>query len=174
QEEALSISDRLAVMHAGRVSQVGTPDEIYQEPASVRVADFIGQANFLSCRVAQDASTIRLSFASGDEVTVSGAPPRLAGFDRAEGVLFVRPEHARIFPPGRPNSVRGRVLVILYLGAQVRYFVEVPGSPAGRQFQVDADRRIPGVKEGDPVSLTFEWDGARLFPADQLDQLATV
>ncbi|MCX7028538.1 MAG: ABC transporter ATP-binding protein, partial [Spirochaetes bacterium] len=91
QEEALSISDRLAVMHAGRVSQVGTPDEIYQEPTNVRVADFIGQANFLPCRVARDAGAIRLSFASGDDVTVSGVPPRLAGFDRADGMLFVRP-----------------------------------------------------------------------------------
>jgi iron(III) transport system ATP-binding protein len=174
QEEALSISDRLAVMHAGTVSQVGTPDEIYQEPASIRVADFIGQANFLTCGVCRAGSSVTLRFPSGDEITAHDAPPRLHDFDRAEGVLFVRPEHARILAPGSTGAVRGRVLVILYLGSEVRYFLEVPGSPAGRQFQVDADRRIAGVKEGDAVSLSFEWDGARLFPADQLDQLATV
>jgi iron(III) transport system ATP-binding protein len=173
QEEALSISDRLAVMHAGTVSQVGTPDEIYQDPASIRVADFIGQANFLTCRVSRTGSSVTLRFPSGDEITAHDAP-RLGGYDRAEGVLFVRPEHARILAPGSTGAVRGRVLVVLYLGSEVRYFLEVPGSPAGRQFQVDADRRITGVKEGDAVSLSFEWDGARLFPADQLDQLATV
>jgi ABC-type Fe3+/spermidine/putrescine transport system ATPase subunit len=173
QEEALSISDRIAVMHAGAVSQIGTPDEIYQEPASVRVADFIGQANFLPCRVSRTGSSVSLRFASGDEVSAHDAP-RLAGFDHAEGVLFVRPEHARLIPAGSPAAVRGRVLAILYLGSEVRYFLEVPGSPAGRQFQLDADRRMPGVKEGDAVSVGFAWDSARLFPADQIDQLATV
>jgi ABC-type Fe3+/spermidine/putrescine transport system ATPase subunit len=174
QEEALSISDRLAVMHAGKVSQVGSPDEIYQEPASIRVADFIGQANFLPCRISRAGPSVNLRFASGDEITAHDAPPNLRGFNRADGVLFVRPEHARILAPGSAGAVHGRVLAVLYLGSEVRYFLEVPGSPAGRQFQVDANRRIPGVKEGDAVSLSFEWDGARLFPADQLDQLAAV
>ena len=174
QEEALSISDRLAVMHAGTVSQVGTPDEIYQEPASVRVADFIGQANFLPCRVSRSGSSVTLRFSSGDEIPAHDAPPQIVGFDRAEGVLFVRPEHVRILPPRTAGAVRGTVLAILYLGSEVRYFLEVPGSPVGRQFQVDADRRIAGVKAGDSVSLSFAWDSARLFPVDQLDQLATV
>jgi ABC-type Fe3+/spermidine/putrescine transport system ATPase subunit len=174
QEEALSISDRIADMHAGKVSQVGTPDEIYQEPASVRVADFIGQANFLPCRVCRSGPAVTLRFPSGDEVTAESAPPSMGGFAHAEGLLFVRPEHARILPSGSAGAVRGRIQAILYLGSEVRYFLEVPGSPAGRQFQVDADRRIAGVKEGDPVSVSFAWDGARLFPADQLDQLATV
>jgi ABC-type Fe3+/spermidine/putrescine transport system ATPase subunit len=173
QEEALSISDRIAVMHAGAVSQIGTPDEIYQEPASVRVADFIGQANFLSCRVSRRGSSLTLGFPSGDEIS-SDDVPRLAGFDHSEGVLFVRPEHARLGTPGSGGAVRGTVLAILYLGSQVRYFVDVAGSPGGRQFQVDADRRMPGVKQGDPVAVSFEWDSARLFPSSQLDQLATV
>jgi iron(III) transport system ATP-binding protein len=173
QEEALSISDRIAVMHAGKVSQVGTPDEIYQEPACVRVADFIGRANFLPCRVSRTGSSVSLRFPSGDEVSAHDAP-RLAGFDHPEGVLFVRPEHASIHPPGGTAAVRGTVLAILYLGSEVRYFLEVPGSPAGRQFQIDADRRMPGVKGGDPVSVSFRWDSVRLFPTEQLDQLATV
>ena len=101
--------------------------------------------------------------------------PRVSGdFDGGDAVLFVRPQHARILAPGSADAVRATVLAILYLGSEVRYFLEVPGSPAGRQFQVDADRRIPGVKEGDAVAVAFAWDGARLFPAGQIDQLATV
>ncbi len=103
QEEALSISDRIAVMHAGKVSQVGTPDEIYQAPSSIRVADFIGQANFLPCRVSHDGPSVTLRFPSGDEATARDAP-QLGGFGHAEGVLFVRPEHVRILPPGAEGS----------------------------------------------------------------------
>jgi len=174
QEEALSISDRIAVMHAGSVSQVGTPDEIYQEPANVRVADFIGQANFLPCRISRDGSTVRLRFEGGDALVPSDAPEAVRAFEHGEGVLFVRPEHALVLPPGATGAVRGKVVAILYLGSEVRYFLEVPGSPAGRQFQVDADRRIAGVREGDPGSGSFDWTGARLVPGEQLDQLATV
>jgi iron(III) transport system ATP-binding protein len=174
QEEALSISDRLAVMHAGTVSQVGTPDEIYQEPASVRVADFIGRANFLPCRVQRGGSLLALRLPSGDEVTTNAAPARLSRFEGNEAMLFVRPEHARILPAGRVDAIRGRVAAILYLGSEVRYFVDVPGSPSGRQFQVVTDRRVAGIREGDAASLTFAWEAARLFPADQIDQLATV
>jgi len=174
QEEALSISDRIAVMHAGSVSQVGTPDEIYQEPANVRVADFIGQANFLPCRISRDGSTVRLRFEGGDALVPSDAPEAVRAFEHGEGVLFVRPEHALVLPPGATGAVRGKVVAILYLGSEVRYFLAVPGSPAGRQFQVDAGRRIAGVREGDSVSVSFDWTGVRLFPGDQLDQLATV
>ena len=180
QEEALSISDRIAVMHAGRVSQIGTPDEIYENPGSVRVADFIGQANFLDCRVLGPAQAARLRLPSGDETPL---PPVLAPFAPSDGeaILFVRPEHLHIRPPGTAQAqpgqpalpaLRARVRTILYLGTQVRYFVQLLSQNRSREILVDEKRRIPGVREGSEVTVGFSWDSIRLFPHQQRDQLA--
>jgi len=188
QEEALSISDRIAVMHAGKVSQIGTPDEIYENPNCVRVADFIGQANFLFCRVLRQAESTRLRFPSAEEMPLP-ADSRLwesfLGEPDGEAILFVRPEHLRIHPPVEgqeplgqeplglgPLGLRGRVRTILYLGTQVRYFLELFSESSPKEILVDEKRRIPSVREGSTVTVGFQWDGARLFPMPQRDQLA--
>ena len=147
QEEALSISDRIAVMHAGQVSQVGTPDEIYQEPASVRVADFIGQANFLPCRVSRAGSSVTLRFSSGDEIASHDATAARRLRPRRRGAL--RAARARTHPsPGQrgtpcaagswPSSTSGP-----RSGTSSR----CPGSPVGPAVpgrRGPADRRREG------------------------------
>ena len=106
QEEALSIADRIAVMAAGRIEQVGRPKEIYAAPRTQFVADFIGIANFLACRVVSAADglvdweglTLRVpadGLRDGDRVMVSVRPEKLAitgppegggGWNRLDGV----------------------------------------------------------------------------------------
>ncbi len=182
QEEALSISDRIAVMHAGRVSQIGAPDDIYENPGSVRVADFIGQANFLPCRVLRRDGGALLRFPSGEETPLRAGvplPANLANPAEGESILFARPEHLHIAGPAGPahgpqsaQGLRGRVRTILYLGTQVRYFVEVFAADSAREVLVDEERRIPGVREGSEVAVGFQWDSVRLFPPEQRDQLA--
>ena len=173
QEEALSISDRIAVMHAGKASQVGTPDEIYEDPNSIRVAAFIGQANFLECRVKkQGRGSLVLTFPSAEKITLKGISNRLWDFPYPDGVLFLRPNHMEIFPmPGKGNTLRGEVKFILYLGSVVRHFIEVFQDTAPQELLVDTDRRIKGVYEGEEVALGFHVDDIRLFPPDQKDQL---
>jgi ABC-type Fe3+/spermidine/putrescine transport system ATPase subunit len=170
QEEALSISDRIAVMHAGRVSQIGTPDEIYENPGSVRVADFIGQANFLPCRVLRGDGAASLRFPSGEE---SRLPAGIAAAESAEGeaIVFVRPEHLHIQGDQGAGGLRGRVRTVLYLGTQVRYFVEVFAASSPREVLVDEKRRIPGIREGSEVRVGFHWESVRLFSPEQRDQL---
>jgi len=164
QEEALSISDRIAVMHAGRVSQVGTPDEVFDDPVSVRVADFIGQANFLPCRVERSADAVRLSFPSGETAVVSGEH-RLRDLGEPEGLLFLRPRHLSLSRPGTgPAGLKGRVQNVLYLGSQVRYYVELFPSSSPREVLVDEERRVGGVEAGGEVTVVPRWEGARLFP----------
>jgi ABC-type Fe3+/spermidine/putrescine transport system ATPase subunit len=175
QEEALAISDRIAVMHAGRISQVGSPDEIYEDPSCVRVADFIGQANFLSCQVSRQRGTSALRFPSMEEVPLPEGLPH-ERFPEGDAILFVRPEHLRIRPiTGAEDlqqpGVRGRVRTILYMGTQVRYFLEVFSEAFAREILVDERRRLPGVGEGSAVRVGFQWEGTRLFPAEQRDQL---
>jgi ABC-type Fe3+/spermidine/putrescine transport system ATPase subunit len=173
QEEALSISDRIAVMHAGKVSQIGTPDEIYEEPNSIRVADFIGQANFLECTLKQQGKgSLVLTFPSGEKISLDSTPSLLSDFPHSKGVLFLRPEQMEVIPePGRPNTLGGKVKSILYLGSVVRYFIEVFQHTTAQEVLVDEDRRIKGVREGDEVGVVFRGDDVRLFPPDQKDQL---
>jgi ABC-type Fe3+/spermidine/putrescine transport system ATPase subunit len=175
QEEALSISDRIAVMHAGLVSQIGTPDEIYENPDSVRVADFIGQANFLDCLIARDGAAARLRLGSGE----CPMPPGVAhaGVSGGEAVLFVRPEHLHLRPVEGadgpcPAVLRGRVRTVLYLGTQVRYFLQVAGQSLRKEVIVDEKRRVAGVREGADVRVAFDWESVRLFPREQRGQLA--
>ena len=127
QEEALAISDQIAVMHDGKVSQIGTPDEIYENPDSIPVADFIGQANFLKCSViSENNESLVIAFPSAEKICLDRNLNEFSGFSHPDGVLFVRPERIEITPqPDTPNSLKGMVKHILYLGSLARYFIEV-------------------------------------------------
>jgi ABC-type Fe3+/spermidine/putrescine transport system ATPase subunit len=172
QEEALSISDRIAVMHAGKVSQVGSPDEIYENPNSIRVADFIGQANFLDCTVDGGDGAPLLTFRSNEEISLSESSGNIRSFRDKEGILFVRPEQMEISSnPDHPNSLRGEVKVVLYLGSVVRYYVEIFQSNSPQEILIDQDRRVAGIGAGDPVAVIIHGQEAKLFPTEQKQQL---
>jgi iron(III) transport system ATP-binding protein len=174
QEEALSISDRIAVMHAGKVSQIGSPDEIYENPISIRVADFIGQANFLACTVRGDGNPL-LSFRSNETITITNSSGNIQSYQDREGILFVRPEQMEISgDPNHPNSLRGEVKVILYLGSVVRYYIEIFQNHEPQEILVDQDRRVRGVETGDPVAVLVHGQEAKLFPTEQKRQLEKV
>jgi len=169
QEEALSISDRIAVMHAGKVSQTGSPDEIYENPSSISVADFIGQANFLKCSVKRQSSeSLVLTFPSGEKIFLDRALEKFSNFFHPKGVLFVRPERIEVIKEsGRPNSLRGIVKRILYLGSLVRYFIKIFQHTAPQEILVEKNRRIKGIRSGDEIALVFHGDDVRLFPSDE-------
>jgi len=127
QEEALTLSDRIAVMEGGEIIQVGTPTEIYERPRSRFVSDFIGVSNFLPGRVvAREEGVVtvetdggmRLVAAAGTEVAI-GAPVELA----------VRPEKIRIgaTPGAARNGFRGTVERVVYLGCVTYYHVRLNG-----------------------------------------------
>jgi ABC-type Fe3+/spermidine/putrescine transport system ATPase subunit len=171
QEEALSISDRIAVMHAGRVSQVGSPDEIYENPNSIRVADFIGQANFLDCAIRRDGAPV-LTFRSNEEISLSDSSGSILEFSHMEGILFVRPEQMEVAAePDQANTLKGEVKVILYLGSVVRYYVEIFQNDSPQEVLIDQDRRVPGVGVGDQVAVIIHGQEAKLFPSEQKQQL---
>jgi ABC-type Fe3+/spermidine/putrescine transport system ATPase subunit len=120
QEEALSLSDRVAVMRDGRVLQVAPPKELYERPAGRFVADFVGTNNFLpgTCR---DTAAGRV--AETVIGAVRGAPnPRVGPGDRC--VVAVRPENIAL-GAGSENTFEGRVVLASYLGSTLRYDVEV-------------------------------------------------
>jgi len=126
QEEALAMSDRIAVMDQARVAQLGTPAEVYENPRNAFVAGFVGESNFLEGRVTRGSRGWVLKLASGASVAV---PDRAA----AEGKrirIAVRPEWMKLGrpnadPPGE-NALSGTVRDIIYLGQRMHVVVAVP------------------------------------------------
>ncbi len=124
QEEALAISDRIAVMRDGGIEQVGSPEEVYRRPASLFVAGFIGQANLVPGTVLSVRGGLAvLQTPLGILRAPAGQPAPSRGEQR---VLFFRPEAARLGGKAG-NRFRGRVVSQEYLGAQVETGVEADG-----------------------------------------------
>jgi spermidine/putrescine transport system ATP-binding protein len=165
QEEALTMSDRIAVMSEGRVEQVGTPEEIYHSPASVFVAGFIGTANMLDATVESvrgDRAVVRLAGDRRAEV-----PTGLVHFAPGAGaVVMVRPERIRLAlaePSGQGNAIPVTLAEMIFQGPVVRFVLR---DAAGHELvaHVDEDERPAGIQRG--ASIWARWDptASRLLP----------
>ncbi|MCC7487169.1 MAG: ABC transporter ATP-binding protein [Burkholderiales bacterium] len=135
QEEALTLSDRIAVFNRGKVFQVGPPRALYERPANRFVADFIGINNLVegTVRAVEGAGErVRVETAVGEIVAIHEA--RLSVGDRC--VLCIRPENAAVDGPsgGGGNRFTGRVAFAAYLGNTLRYDVDLGG---GVSFKAD-------------------------------------
>jgi spermidine/putrescine transport system ATP-binding protein len=123
QGEALSMSDRIAIMRDGRIEQLADADTIYARPVSAYVAAFVGQQNFFRGPVVEDGAAVESPHA-----VVRGASAALTGV--ANGQAAVRPEFVRIeaddaAAPSAPNSVRGTLLGVSHLGETMQYLVRL-------------------------------------------------
>ncbi len=126
QEEALSLSDRIAVMRTGKIEQIGTPTEIYERPRTAFVADFIGDTNLFKARKeSYDASSLQIVTSTGMKMIVQ--PPE-AGDMGQEVIVSIRPEKIQLSlyqPPMAVNCFEGRLQHVMYLGTHVHYVVEL-------------------------------------------------
>ena len=145
QEEALTMSDRMAVMNAGRIEQVGTPAEVYEEPVTAFVAGFVGTSNMLS------GETARAVTGTDGRVTVRPEKIRLLAVDEAAA-------------PGE-CTVTGHVRGVAYLGAVTRYRVEL--DPGGELVVLQQNLRHSSMQalevRGRPVRLAWEHQHNRLL-----------
>jgi putative spermidine/putrescine transport system ATP-binding protein len=124
QVEALTMSDRIAVLNAGRVEQVGTPEDVYERPASRFVADFIGRANFLPAKVlGRDGSQTLLAIGNAGQAPVAQSLPG----GRAVS-LMLRPHRVRLDHADGEGFLRGRVAGITYLGDLIQYEIDLDGA----------------------------------------------
>jgi len=144
QEEALTMSDRIAVMAKGHILQIGSPTEIYNEPAARFVADFIGDINFLSGETVS-AEGDRASVRVGDRVLVAHA----RGPVGKAVTLAIRPEKVGLCPTddGRAN-LQGKVTNLVYFGSGTNIHVD-----AGLGAEIVARSSAPAVALGEPVGL---------------------
>jgi ABC-type Fe3+/spermidine/putrescine transport system ATPase subunit len=152
QEEALSLSDRVAVMRDGGVLQVGRPRELYERPRTRFVADFVGTNNLVPGTVkSQDGETLWVETALG--LIRARAAGRIA--PGRPCLLAIRPENVAVGGAGADgNRVRGRIVLASYLGNTLRYDVETASGPL-----LQADIRDPWHHEplaiGTEVTLSF-------------------
>ncbi len=151
QEEALTMSDRIAVMNEGRILQIGGPKEIYDHPAERFVADFIGDTNFLEAELESvDGDVAETRLQSGKTIATRAVA---GGASNGKVTIAVRPEHATLEPPGA--LIDGRLENIVYFGTDTHYHVTLEGGApfvVRRQNQPDA-AEVHAV--GDAVGIAF-------------------
>ena len=153
QEEALTMSDRVAVMSGGEIRQVGTPVEIYEEPASRFVAEFIGETNLIPARVERVEEGIAHCAFAGGALPVTDARGKQAG-DAV--TLALRPEKLRISARGDhlPDGVmEGWVLDRVYLGTDTAYHISVAGDFVLVARDQNTETRDRGRAVGEAVRL---------------------
>jgi spermidine/putrescine transport system ATP-binding protein len=160
QSEALVMSNRIAVMNAGRIEQVGTPADIYERPATRFVAEFIGRMNLFSGRVTPSRGVrterglelpapVPEEFAPGTAVHVA-----------------VRPERARLLcdPPANGLALRGTLRQVLYLGATREFHVDLDGGERGL-VETPNDGAAPRIEPGAIVWLAAPFENCRVLRA---------
>jgi spermidine/putrescine transport system ATP-binding protein len=155
QEEALTMSDRLAVMNAGRIVQIGTPRQVYEEPADTYVADFLGAANLMEVEVVS-AGALQI----GDFALTSHRCEAAAGTAHA----VIRPERVRIEEQGSAgeNRVPAMVERVVFLGSATEVLLRLaPGVPLQALMQNDGSR--PDLAQGTPVQVYLPPDALRVL-----------
>ncbi|TPI12687.1 ABC transporter ATP-binding protein [Mesorhizobium sp. B4-1-3] len=149
QEEALSMSDRIVVMNAGSAEQIGTPEEVYERPATAFVADFLGKANMLSGIVSKADGPTAVTLASGQTVNVLASKPLARG---SAVTVVVRPQKLSV-GGASANRLPGRIVSASYLGGSAIYEVDI-GGKANVRANVPIDGRV--LREGEAIELGFD------------------
>ena len=165
QEEALTMSDRIAVMNAGNVEQIGSPTEIYDRPSTVFVASFIGQANLWPGK--QNGMAGGFAELSVLGTTLRARPGDTAIESGGHATLMVRPERVRVSmdrPEGDVATVAATVTDLTFQGPVVRLSMDAPdGSPIVAHVGTEQD--LPLLRPGDQVHVAWAPDASLVLPA---------
>jgi iron(III) transport system ATP-binding protein len=163
QEEALTMADRIVVMNEGRIEQVGTPLEVYRQPTSPFVADFVGTTNFLPGLLTR---TARVRFAGVDLECEARLPSSTEG----AVTIAIRPEDVVVRNVGTetPNTFEARVTRIEFHGSYCRVRLALDQEESGvlAEFSINAVRDL-GIESGKTIRIALPRDRLRVFPAVQ-------
>ncbi len=161
QEEALTLSDHMGVMHRGRLEQLGTPEDLYERPRSRFVADFIGESNFLPGRVVgRAADGVAFETRRGAKLHAGG------GATLGAAILFIRPEKIAFAREAgeQGDGVPGIIRDVVYVGESCRYHVELDTGDGLVVKQMNVLTREGAHAPGDRVTVVFRPTDAVLFP----------
>jgi spermidine/putrescine transport system ATP-binding protein len=165
QQEALSMSDRIAVMLDGRVEQLDDPDTIYDHPHTAFVAGFIGQQNFFDGTAKDGGKTVE-----GDGWALSSTREGPGVVDGRPALAAVRPEAVSLAaerPPSAVNAVAGTLASVAHLGDVLQFVVITPGR---KEIIARVPRpRAPRLEVGGEVWCTWTTDAVHVFAGDQAD-----
>ncbi len=152
------MSDRLAVMDKGRVVQLGSPRDVYENPSNAYVADFLGVANLLEVESLGNARV-----RCGESVLACGAGDAPVG----PAKIVVRPERVRVEPVGvgGENRINGMVDRLVYLGATTQITIRLPHGAIVHALVTNADGAVELVS-GSPVTLDLPTEAVRLLPIE--------
>lgn len=154
QEEALTMSDRLAVMNEGMIRQIGTPREIYDHPAERFVADFIGDTNFLTAElISKGSGTVSVRLTSGREITLEYDQPAAAA---KQLTLAVRPEQVSLTSDSLGSPLSGVLENIVYFGTDTHYHLSLPHGDNFTARLQNSREQQDEFRTGDQIGIVFE------------------
>jgi spermidine/putrescine transport system ATP-binding protein len=169
QEEALTMSDRIGVMRRGKLLQVGSPEQVYETPATRYVANFIGDSNYLGGRVlGQDGGRIRAELASGEQLSALPASDLVTG---TTVTLAFRPEKVRMAPldlrPGMGNAIECRITSVVYTGSFTTYLLSAKSEEEIMvRWQNEAGSDRQRFSAGDAIWAYWPAELTTAFPED--------
>jgi spermidine/putrescine transport system ATP-binding protein len=161
QEEALTMSDRLAVMSNGRVEQVGTPSEVYEEPSTAYVADFLGVSNLMDADAEGTDGDGRCRIQLGDFELVAARGDTDA---RGDVKVVIRPERVRLEESGAKgeNHIPGMVERVVYVGSTMQVIVHLASGPTLQAWVQNQGDGLP-YAQGHPVTVHLPPDALRVL-----------
>ena len=163
QEEAMTLSDWVVIMHKGKIMQIGTPQEIYAYPVNRFVADFIGKANFIRGHVTgmRPDNTLEIEI-MGKKIIIS---VQKGAFTEGAGVLLVlRPESVRL-ESKKPDSLTGIIREAVYLGSQMVYEVDMADNIITVEIANPQEHIVFDI--GEEVTLTFQERNLHILPYEK-------
>ena len=168
QEEAMAVSDRIAVMNAGVIQHVGTPKSIYQRPANLFVATFIGRSNVIKGKLVVDGGKTYLETLSGYRAEIHTVRPEQQ--KNQDITMSVRPEEF-LLDRDRTEGISAIVDDCVFLGLNTHYFVHLS---SGEEVEIIQESSIDSIIEpGSEIKLKINTDKVNLFTADGEENILT-
>jgi spermidine/putrescine transport system ATP-binding protein len=169
QEEAMTMADTIAVMNGGVIEQMGSPAELYENPRTTFVANFLGQSNLIPGTVSSaDADVVRVDM-HGIQVSI---PADRAHARAGDGWVGIRPEKVLVAPAGEPidapgNHMTGGIITdVSFVGVSTQYLVMMPWGQELMSFEQNTGRRAV-LDKGTKVDVSWRPEFAFLLPASQ-------
>ncbi len=167
QQEAMTISDRVAIFNEGRIQQIGSAEDIYSRPTTSFVAAFVGDNNCLDATViAKDHEHVQARLAGGAVVTARAAGAVEIG---KPTTIAVRPEAISLLGEAQPDALSGQISDVIYTGDQIRIHVKLPGGERLVTKRSTSSKNVP-AQVGMPVHLRWNQSDAWALDGRQTSQ----